>query len=228
MKHEGFIAWRDRVLGYLTQERPDVRKLLLCAEVHNRTSGAAEEQRGASSAGVHGNVCHIMKVISESLTTLMSDSLLSRGLLRARAVAKLHTKIHNDVCQCKELLEALPSWEQLGSEAHEWVEALALDKLVPQEQLSVMVSRPERADYGPKLLGSRYRWNTHVGATQAQRVSAVTIPKWDRDGDVHVGAVLQDASSRAANAQERHCCCGTSKEDAPSLPLAVTGTVSTC
>ena len=48
MKHEGFIAWRDRVLGYLTQERPDVRKLLLCAEVHNRTSGAAEEQRGAA------------------------------------------------------------------------------------------------------------------------------------------------------------------------------------
>ena len=51
-------------------------------------------------------------------------------------------------------------------------------QVVPQEQLSVMVSRPERADYGPKLLGSRYRWNTHVGATQAQRVSAVTIPKW--------------------------------------------------
>ena len=34
----------------------------------------------------------------------------------------------------------------------EWVKAQALDKLVPPEQLSVIVSRPELADYNAKLL----------------------------------------------------------------------------
>ena len=56
--------------------------------------------------------------------------------------------------------------------------AQALDKLVPQEQLSVI----EQAS-------TRILW-------------AETTPKRDRDGDVHMGAVLQDASTQAANAQE--------------------------
>ena len=78
----------------------------------------------------------------------------------------------------QQLWEALPSWEQLESEGYavvEWGKAQALDKLVPHEQL--------------QQASSRILW-------------AETTPKWDRDGDVHMGAVLQDASSRAANAQE--------------------------
>ena len=64
------------------------------------------------------------------------------------------------------------------------------------------------------------------GATQAQQVSATATPKWDRDGDVSMGAALQDASSRSANAQEssllRHL-----KENVPSLQLVATGMAST-
>ena len=82
----------------------------------------------------------------------------------------------------------------------EWVKAQALDKLVPLEQLSVIVSRPELADYGVKLVKAQME---HArGARQVQRVSAATVPKWDRDGDVNMNAVLQDASNQSRNAQE--------------------------
>ena len=109
---------------------------------------------------------------------IMSDSLLSR----ARACEdgrglELWRKLHaerrgsapqfiaakarqfQDPQRCQsvqQLWEALPSWERVGSEVligvPEWVKAQALDKLVLQEQLSVIVSRPELADYGVKLL----------------------------------------------------------------------------
>ena len=84
----------------------------------------------------------------------------------------------------------------------EWVKAQTHDKLVPQQQLSVVVSRPELADYGLKLLSASAQMEHARGATQAQQVSAATTPNWSRDGDVHIAAVLQDASSRAANAEE--------------------------
>ena len=36
----------------------------------------------------------------------------------------------------------------------------------------------------------------------AQQISAAISPQYDRYGDVHLSAVLQDASSQAANTQE--------------------------
>ena len=109
----------------------------------------------------------------------------------------------------QQLWDALPSWEQLGSEVlmvgmsylsgskHRRTTSWSFNK-----QLSVMVSRPELADYGLKLLWANAQVEHARGATQAQQVSAATTPKWSRDGDVHMAAVLQDASSRVANAQE--------------------------
>ena len=79
MKLEGFVAWRERALGYLAAERPDIRKLLIWAESQNPTIGATEEKKGAASVGVHGDICHISYVILESLKMIMSDSLLSRA-----------------------------------------------------------------------------------------------------------------------------------------------------
>ena len=84
----------------------------------------------------------------------------------------------------------------------EWVKAQAFDKLVPQEQLSVIVSRPELADYNAKLLWVEAHMEHARGATQALQVSAISATKWDRDGDVSMGAALQDASGRSATAQE--------------------------
>ena len=62
-----------------------------------------------------------------------------------------------------------------------WVKAQALDKLVPQEQLSVFVSRPELADYNAKLLWVKAQMEHARGATQAQQVSATAAPKWSGD-----------------------------------------------
>ena len=45
MKPEGFAAWRDRALGYLAAERPDIRKLLIWSESQNPTIEATEEKR---------------------------------------------------------------------------------------------------------------------------------------------------------------------------------------
>ena len=74
--------------------------------------------------------------------------------------------------------------------------AQALDKMVPEEQLSVIVSRPELADF---LLWVDGRMEHARGATQYQQVCAAFAPQGDRDGDFHLGAVLQDASSRGAS-----------------------------
>ena len=75
----------------------------------------------------------------------------------------------------QQLWEVLPSWEQLGSDAlmegcvvPELVKVQALYKLVPQEQQSVIVRRPERADYNAKLLWVKAQMEHERGATQAQ------------------------------------------------------------
>ena len=63
-----------------------------------------------------------------------------------------------------------------------WVKAQALDKLVPQEQLSVIVSRSELADYKAKLLWVKAQMEHARGATQAQQVSTTAAPgsRWRR------------------------------------------------
>ena len=170
-------------------------------------------------------------VFFESLNMIISESLLSRvracedgrGLQlwrklyaewRGSAPQVVAAKAWKDqdpqrCLSMQQLWDALPSWEQLGSEVLmggyvvlEWVKAQTHDKLVLQQQLSVVVSRPELADYGLKLLWASAQMEHARGATQAQQVSAATTPNWSRDGDVHMAAVLQDASGRAANSQE--------------------------
>ena len=64
MKLEGFVAWRDRAL--VTWQR-DIRKLLLRAESQNLTIGTTDEKKGATSARVYGDICHISYINFESL-----------------------------------------------------------------------------------------------------------------------------------------------------------------
>ena len=42
----------------------------------------------------------------------------------------------------------------------------------------------------------------HARGARPRQVSAAAAPTWDRDGDVNMGAVPQDASIRSTNAQE--------------------------
>ena len=64
-----------------------------------------------------------------------------------------------------------------GCDVLEWVKVQALGKLVPQEQLSVIESRPELADHGVKLLWVKAQMEHARGATQAQQVSTAAAPK---------------------------------------------------
>ena len=138
MKPEGFVAWRERALGYVAAERVDIRKLLLRVESQNPAIGTTEEKKRATSAGVCGDICHISYDVVESLKMIMSDSLWSR----ARACEdgrefELWRKLHaewrgsapqviaakarkfQDPQRCwsmQQLWESLPSWEQLELE----------------------------------------------------------------------------------------------------------------
>ena len=163
---------------------------------------------------------------------IMSDSLFSRARacedgLGLELWRKLHAEWRGSApqviaakprkfqdpqrCQSmQQLWEALPSWEQLGSEvliggyvAPAWGKAQALDTLVPQEQLSVIVSSPELADYGVKLL-----W------VKAQMEHTWCSP--NRSPQLH-------ASNRSANAQEPSLLWHLQ----PSMQLVATGTAST-
>ena len=69
--------------------------------------------------------------------------------------------------------------------------------MVPQQQLSFIASRPELADYGLKLLWVKAQMEHARGATQAQQISAATIPdNRTDDGDVGRGSARRFQSSR--------------------------------
>ena len=91
----------------------------------------AAEKRGATSAGVHEDICHICYVMFESLEMITSDSLLSRARAREDFLElwrKLHAETKVIAAKCQVYQErfttlsvnatavALPSREQLESE----------------------------------------------------------------------------------------------------------------
>jgi hypothetical protein len=45
---EGLVAWRGRAFGFLSGDRPDVRRLQLWAEKQTSTVGEQEEKVGAT------------------------------------------------------------------------------------------------------------------------------------------------------------------------------------
>jgi hypothetical protein len=76
---DGFTAWRERALGFLSSDRPDVRKLLLWAEAQSQPIGATEEHAGASEAGLRDDPEHVSYVVFEGIKSIIADSLLSRA-----------------------------------------------------------------------------------------------------------------------------------------------------
>jgi hypothetical protein len=221
---DGFIAWRERALGFLTTDRPDVRKLLLWAERQPGTITEDDEVRGARETLMMEDVDRVSYVIFEAVKSIMTDALLARAracgegrgleLWRrlhsewrgsAPQVIAAKARRYQDPARCsdiKKLWEALPVWEQLGNEVvlagypvPDWVKAQALDKLIPQDMLATVVSRPELSDYGLKVKWVKAQMEHARGATLASQVSG----KGHRDMDV--GAVLKmhgdDSASEA-------------------------------
>jgi hypothetical protein len=175
------VTWRDRALGHLAKNRPDVRRLLLWAEKQTVPIDENGERAGAAETGVMDEVGY---VLFEGIKHLISDNLLSRARLcgdgrglelwrrlhsewqgAAPQVVAAKAKRFQDPAKCSNVLalwEALPAWEQLGAEVAagglpmpDWLRANSLEKLLPDEMLKTVVGRPELADYAPKMLWVR-------------------------------------------------------------------------
>jgi hypothetical protein len=211
---DGFIAWRERALGFLTTDRPDVRKLLLWAEKQSGPITEAEEVRGARETLMMEDVDRVSYVVFEAVKTIMTDALLGR----ARACGEgrgleLWRRLHSewrgsapqvvaakarrfqDPTRCgdvKKLWEALPTWEQLGNEVMlagypvpDWVKAQALDKLIPLDMLNTVVGRPELSEFSAKMAWVKAQMEHSRGATLAHQVSSKGYK------DMEVGAVMK-------------------------------------
>jgi hypothetical protein len=220
---DGFVAWRERALGFLTTDRPDVRRLLVWAERQTGPITENDEVRGAQDTFMMEDVDRVSYVVFEAVKSIMADALLAR----ARACGegrglelwrRLHSEWRGSAPQViaakarryqdparshdmKKLWEALPVWEQLGNEVimagypvPDWVKAQALDKLLPLDLLNTVVSRPELSDYVPKMKWVKAQMEHARGATLASQVA-------NKGGkDMEVGAVLRQEDGDSSEA----------------------------
>jgi len=222
---DGYVAWRDRALGHLAKDRPDVRRLLLWSEQQGLPIGAPEEPAGAAQVGLDpANAEHVSYVLFEAIKSIVADSLLGR----ARACGdgrglelwrKLHTEWRGSAPQVvaakarrfqdpprcttmAQLWEALPAWELLGSEVAlggyvlpDWVRANALDKMVPEELLKTIIGRPELAGLSAKLAWVRSQMEHSRGVAQAAHFGTTPPGRRDRDVDMQVAALSPEAGA---------------------------------
>jgi hypothetical protein len=103
----------------------------------------------------------------------------------------------------QQLWEALPAWEQLGSEVilggypvPDWIRAQALEKIVPEDMLRTIIGRPELAEYSAKYTWVRSQMEHARGATQAGWVSGA--PPRAKHKDMEVGEVAYEKESCAS------------------------------
>jgi hypothetical protein len=214
---EGYLIWRDRALGHLSRDRPDVKRLLVWGEKQSAETLAVELGTAAHSFGLL-DLASVDYALFEGIKHIVADTLLGRARSCEERGIELWRRLHvewegtapqlrhakarkyQDPDRCKNVLvlwEALPAWEHLGEEikaagfeAPDWVKTSALEKLVPLDLLSVLVGRPELDTYARKLHWVRCQMEHARGASQARAVSGLKEKE-----DVHmVGAVSTDAS----------------------------------
>ena len=174
---EAYLTWRDRAIGHLAKDRPDIRRLLLWAEKQTEVIDTNMEVKGS---GVFEKAEEVSYVLFEAIKFIIHDNLLSRARVcgdgrglelwrklhsewegAAPQVVAAKSKRFQDPSRCSSVLqlwEVLPAWEQLGLEVTaggyplpDWLKANSLEKLLPDEMMKTVVGRPELAAYGPKL-----------------------------------------------------------------------------
>jgi hypothetical protein len=224
---EGFIAWRERALGHLSTARPDIRKLLLWAEQHAGEITEVAEARAAVEVNLMEDVGYVSFVLFEAIKAIMADGLLSR----ARACGdgrglelwrRLHTEWRGNAPQVvaakarkyldpqrcanmQKLWEAMPLWEQLGSEVAlggypvpDWVRSQALDKLVPQDMMTTIVGKPELAEFKAKVSWVKTQMEHARGVSQASYVHAAGARGGGGAKDMEVGELAQEETASVA------------------------------
>ena len=75
---EAFLTWRDRALGFLCRESPDVRRLLVWAEAQTKEGLESGMEDAAAEFGVV-DVDKVDYVLFEGIKHVVSDLLLTRA-----------------------------------------------------------------------------------------------------------------------------------------------------
>ena len=227
---EAYLVWRDRALGHLCRDRPDIRRLLVWAEAQSK-----EELEGAAAAasaefGVF-DLEMVDYVLFEGIKYTVTDALLTRARACEGHGVELWRRLHcewkgsapqlkhanarkfQDPARCPStagLWEALPEWERLGEEvqaagfqAPDWIRVCALEKLVPADLLSTLVSRPELDTYGKKLHWVKSQMEHSRGVVQARAVSGTPAGKKDAGGDAIMGEMRAEDAAPTWTLQEQ-------------------------
>ena len=123
-------------------------------------------------------------------------------------------KRFQDPARCDSVLklwEALPLWEQLGSEVTrggyplpDWIKATSLEKLIPSDMLKTVIGRPELAGYGAKMAWVRAQMEHAKSQSRAEHYGDRGKTK-DQQGDVDMvnnfEATSEDEDPTLANLQ---------------------------
>ena len=77
---EAYLPWRDRALGHLAKDHPDVKRLLLRAEKQTVTIDESVEAKGAAEAGVD-MITDVSNPLFEAIKYIINDNVLNRARL---------------------------------------------------------------------------------------------------------------------------------------------------
>ena len=75
---EAYLTWRDRALGHLAKDRPEIKRLLQWAEKQGGPIHEEEEKKGALEVGVD-KIGEVSYVLFEAIKYIINDNLLSRA-----------------------------------------------------------------------------------------------------------------------------------------------------
>jgi hypothetical protein len=161
-------------------------------------------------------------VLFEAVKHIIADSLLTRARACDGRGTELWRRLHcewqgsapqlkhakarkyQEPARCATvagLWEALPEWERLGEEVRaaglempEWMRRAALEKLVPTEMLTTLISRPELDTYSTRVHWVKAQMEHQRGSSQARAVTGHAAGRRDPGGDVVMQAVVAEES----------------------------------
>ncbi len=219
---DGFQIWKDRALGFLTRERPDIRKLLMWAETQSKDGLEVELTAHAARLGV-ADLPTVEYAIHDGIKLTILDSLLGR----ARNCIERGCELWRSLCaewsgaapqlkqakarqfmelrRCKDISELwsrLPAWERTGEEVlltglelPEWMRNSAIEALLPQQLLNTMIARSDLDTSALRLAWVKTQMEYARGAAQATAYNPSTGK--DASGDVYMNSVeAPDATRR--------------------------------
>jgi hypothetical protein len=217
---DGFQVWKDRAVTHLSKERPDVRALLMWAETQSKDQLETGLVAHAERLGVV-DLAAVEYAVHDGIKAIVLDSLLGRArncigrgceFWRALSAewhgaapqlrdAKARRFLEPPRCKdTNELWSKLPAWERLGEEVElsdlklpEWMRNVALEKLLPTQLLSTLVSRSELFGYSVRLAWVKTQMEHARGIAQAAAYGPGAGK--DASGDVYMNSVEAAAAA---------------------------------